>query len=187
MKSLKANIIFSSFLVLLFLSSCKKEDCGDPTSLTDPVYFQFEAKNYAWGIFHAGWFIDQNGNFDYFNLPDPWKEPDSLGYISKNDLLTNLEQADSVVYSISMHELQNKVSLIDDIDENKLSEIEQVAADTGTSSLYCYKWDNVKGKYKRIILETEGDFRQFNLDPEAQELASWLIALGKEGGILDWH
>ncbi|MEP6647139.1 MAG: hypothetical protein ABJC12_08610 [Saprospiraceae bacterium] len=186
MKIFKASSLFFILGMVLNLSSCEK-DCTDPITLTNPVYFQFEAKNYAWGLFHSGWFIDKNGKFDYFNLPASWNEPDSSGYISKTDLLSNLEQADTVVYSISMHELQSQARLIDDVDENKLSEIEHVAADIGISSLYCYKRDSAKGKYKRILLETRGDILQYNLDPEAMELTSWLIAVGKEGRVLDWN
>ncbi|MFZ1678676.1 MAG: hypothetical protein WBP41_13820 [Saprospiraceae bacterium] len=179
------TIIFSLFTGLV-LTSCDK-DCGDANPIKDPVYFQYEAKNYAWGLYHVGWYIDNKGNFDYYNLPEDLVEPDSSGYISKSNLLANLAKADSVVYNISIHDLQNQIGLIDAVDENKFSEIEHVGADIGIVNLYCYRWDKNRNLYKRLLLATGGDFIQYNLDPEARELTAWMIAIGDESGTFSWH
>src|SRR6185503_10228978 len=128
-----------SFIPLLFMTACDK-DCVESVPVNEPVYFQFEAKNYAWGLYHTGWFIDKQGKFDYYNLPVNWNEPDSLGFISKEELISNLEQADSVIYQISVNDLQNQISLISEVDDNSFSEIEHVGADIGRLDLYCFKW-----------------------------------------------
>ncbi|MEP6793205.1 MAG: hypothetical protein ABJB16_02680 [Saprospiraceae bacterium] len=179
------TLIFSLFAGLV-LTSCDK-DCGEANPVKDPVYFQYEAKNYAWGFYHVGWYIDSKGKFNYYNLPEDLVEPDSTGYISKTDLLSNLAKADSIVYSISIHDLQNQIGLIDEVDENKFSEIEHVGADIGIVNLYCYRWDKNRSLYKRILLATGGDFIQYNLDPEGRELTAWMIAIGDESGTFSWH
>ncbi|HZV70961.1 MAG TPA: hypothetical protein VFG10_15500 [Saprospiraceae bacterium] len=191
MKSIPMNLLKTSFLLMslvfiLSLNSCDK-DCGEPNSFNDPVYFQYDAQNFAWGIYHVGWFIDKNGDFRSYDLPANWNEPDSLGYISKSDLESNLGKADSIIYHISIPELQNQVALINDVDDDKFSAIENVGADIGTVELFCYKWDEGHNAYKRIRLVTGGDFKQENLDPEAKELAAWLIALGEESGSFYWY
>jgi hypothetical protein len=95
-------LCFSLFTGLI-LTSCDK-DCDEVNPVKDPVYFQYEAINYAWGFYHVGWYIDSKGNFDYYRLPQYPIEPDSSGYISKVDLLDNLAKADSIVYNISIHD-----------------------------------------------------------------------------------
>ncbi|MBK9981885.1 MAG: hypothetical protein IPP15_05585 [Saprospiraceae bacterium] len=186
MKYLNLFALILSLFTGLVLSSCDKE-CNESNSLKDPVYFQYEARNYAWGFYHVGWYIDNKGNFDYYSLPEDLVEPDSSGYISKANLLANLTKADSIVYNISIHALQNQVELIDAVDEKKFSEIEHVGADIGIVNLYCYQWDKNRNLYKRFLLATGGDFIQYNLDPEARELTAWMIAIGDESGTFSWH
>lgn len=186
MKYLCLSIVVLGIMTCLCLTSCEK-DCGDANPLKDPVYFQYEAKNYAWGLYHVGWYIDNQGHFDFYNLPEDLVEPDSSGYISKSDLLSNLSKADSIVYTIPVPDLQNQVRLIESVDEDKFSEIEHVGADIGIVNLYCYRWDKNHNQYKRLLLVTGGDFIQYNLDPEARELTTWLIAMGEESGTFSWH
>jgi len=186
MNLIKISFFLMSLVSILSLSSCDK-DCGEANPFNDPVYFQYEARNYAWGLYHVGWFVDKKGDFQYYNLPENWIEPDSLGYISKSDLVSNLGKADSVIYHISIHELQNQVRLIEDVDDDAFSEIDHVGADIGIVSLFCYKWDSAHNKYKRILLLMGGDFKQENLDPEAKELAAWMIAIGEASGSFSWH
>jgi hypothetical protein len=169
----------------ILFASCEK-DCPAGHPLDELVYFQYEAKNYAWGLYHAGWYIDQGGNFNYYNLPASWNEPDSLGYISKEDLLENLEKADTVIYQVSQHELQNQARIIDFVDDDSFSEIQHVGADIGRLDLFCFQWNPILSKYKRILLATSGDFSQFNKDPEAMELTTWLIAQGELSGYFNW-
>ena len=119
------KVILISLLSIILFASCEK-DCPPGHSSEEPVYFQYEAKNYAWGIFHSGWYIDQDGKFNYYNLPSEWNEPDSLGYISKEELLENLEKADTVIYQVSEQELDNQVSLIDYVDDDSFSEIQHL-------------------------------------------------------------
>ena len=185
MKNFKTAIYIILLFVVISLVSCDK-DCGDASPVREPVYFQYESTNYACGYFQAGWYIDQSGNFNYYNLPADWNEPDSLGFISKDDLLSNLQKTDSVIYHISIDILQNQIALIDKVDENSFSDIQHIGADIGRKDLFCFKWDANHSKYKRILLAYSGDFAQHNLDPEAQELTAWLIAVGEKSGYFSW-
>jgi len=166
-------------------SSCEK-DCVDGTIDPHPVYFQYEILNYAWGHFHAGWYIDDEGNFNYYNLPQNWNEPDSNGYISEAALLSNFEKADSIIYHVSVESLQNQIAIIDDVDADKYSEVQFLAADAGKMEFYCFKWDKNRSAYQRISLAYTGDFAQHNLDPEAKGLTAWLIAEGEQSGFFAW-
>lgn len=186
MKYLSISTITLSLLAIIFLTSCDKE-CVESNLLEDPVYFQFDALNYAWGLYHIGWFIDNKGKFHEYNLPESWIEPDTLGYISKQDVLSNLAKADSVVYSITESELKKQVALIEDVDEKSFSEPDHVGADIGLVNLFAYRWDKNHQAYKRILLATGGDVEQHNLDREAIELTAWLVALGEASGTFSWH
>ncbi len=185
MKHFRSGIYFIFLFAIILLGSCEK-DCGESDPVNDPVYFQYEATNYAWGYYHAGWYVDQLGNFNYYIFPGDWNEPDSLGFISKDDLLSNLQKVDSVIYHISIDALQNQISLIDQVDGDSFSNLQLIGADIGRLELFCFKWDASRSKYKRTLLAYSGDFAQHNLDPEAQELTAWLIAVGENSGFFSW-
>lgn len=173
--------IFTLILILftgLFFTSCDNE-CGNDAFFQDPVYFQYDYENFAWGHQHYGWYVDNGGDFNYYELPEDWILPDSNGYISKEDLKSNLHQADTILYHISQNDLLHQINIIENVDEN-LSEIEGGSFDGGTASLYCFRWDKQKMKYQRILLSTFGDFIQSNHDLEAIELNAWLVAISEQ-------
>ena len=166
-------------------TSCEK-DCIEGNIDPHPVYFQYEIVNNAWVPYHAGWYIDDAGNFNYYNLPQNWNEPDSAGYISESALLSNFEKADSIIYHVNHESLQNQISLIEEVDVDEYSELQTLAADAGRMEFFCFKWDKSRSAYQRISLAYTGDFTQHNLDPEAKGLTAWLIAVGEESGFFTW-
>lgn len=173
-KCLLATVFLSITLI-----SCEKET---PVVKNGIVFFQHEYKNYAWGIFHSGWFIDSLGNVRFYNLPSDWKEPDSDGYISEDDLLSNLQFADSILYQLAIDEMSGMVSLIDHIDERRIQVKVRHIYDAGDSSLYYYSWDAQAAKYKRVLIWSRGYFSETNIGISALTLIEKLKVVGSKAG-----
>lgn len=167
------NILIAIFLYTVVSISCEKDNYQ---ILSDqPVLFQFNYINYAWGYQHTGWFIDPYGSIHGYNLPNKWVFPESDGYISKIDLLTNLRSADKeYVYRISSSELATYTNLIIRASNGAISDLVNAACDAGVASYNCYIWDTGKQKYKAVLLKQDGDFEQKNTSKEAEKITDWL-------------
>lgn len=166
----------------MIISSCEKSDINvdnQTQKLNLQILFQFEYINYAWGYSHSGWFIDNEGNVKGYNVPNDWRIVDSLSYISKDDLIYNYNQTDTLYSQIDSIILNEKTRLIQNTLNGELSEINCHGADIGGFSLYCYFWDNMNSKHKRVLLARTGDCEQINTSTEAKELTEYLIQVGK--------
>jgi len=173
------KFLFATFILSTAFISCEKES---PLAKNGIVFFQHEYKNYAWGISHSGWFIDSLGNVRFYNLPSDWKEADNDGYISEDDLMSNLQSADSILYQLSLNELNGMVSLIDNIDERRIQVKVRHIYDAGDSSLYYYSWDAQAAKYKRVLIWGRGYYSEDNIGVSAQQLIEKLKVVGGKAG-----
>jgi len=179
MKSILSFIayVISTFTIIIFTSSCNKDDSNRNTQNLGHILFQYDYVNWAWGYQHAGWFIDSSGNVKGYNLPHNWKYADSLGYILKDSLELNYNNTDTLLFQVEKQELLEKAKMIEKTINGKLSAKTHTAFDAGSAVLYCYYWDRKKGAYKIIFLAESGDFEQHNLDTSGIALSNWLISI----------
>lgn len=183
---MKKSVLYLLLVLPLFFTIAGCEDlASEPEVPTDNkpkdtlqseqlVYFQVVYRNYAWGFQHNGYYIDAKGNAHRYNLPATWIGCDSLSEISAEDLKKNLEQCDSIVPFKLQLDLQEKILLIDRIDQSNISTRTNRGADMGACSYFAFTYNNETKKYKRIFLETIGDWSYKNESLEAIELCNWL-------------
>lgn len=160
--------------------SCDKDCEGQPGELNSFALFQYEFRNEAWGHQHEGWFVDIDGNIGKYELPSEWNEPDSLGFLTEEELAFNIEFADDIIGDIRNSELNTYTTLMNEVNPFELSNLAVVGADGGNSYLYGYQWKPSSGRFHRVLLARGTDYSQRNLDPDAVEITEWLIDLGKE-------
>lgn len=176
--------------VLLLLSitlmsvSCNKENL--PEDLTQPVLFQYEYVNHAWGYNHFGWMIDNEGKVRGFNLPKTWNRTDDMNYISKEDLIENLNQTDTLYSSVENSKLLNHFENRFDMMGAKMDTSDVFMADAGVGGLYAYVWDTSVEKYKMILLATRGDISVTNTNSKAKSAVKWLKSVGEETDRFSW-
>jgi len=175
MKGNKTN--FTILLtILMALGSCGENEYDPPES--QPVYFEYNYINFAWGYQHHGWLIDGNGFVRYFESPDSFRTADSSGYITLEDLEFNLGQTDSIIDQVDRKELEEYVDCISGAASGEIGELKNIAADAGTSVLTCYRYDGSRDRYQQVFLAQSGDWEQFNLSAEAEKLVTWLRGFG---------
>jgi hypothetical protein len=169
------SLIQFRFLLLLSLliiaCSSKKEDTL--INKEQPVYFQYNYINWAWGYQHSGWLIDNKGNVNYYNKPADWRNGDQDG-ISYDDLIYNLSQTDSVIAKIDPLILKEKIKLIKDAIDGEISPETHTAYDAGVWALLAYYYDNNTKKYRTVFLAESGDVSSYNKDTAAIQLTNWL-------------
>jgi hypothetical protein len=168
-------IFFGLCAIGLSFSSCKKDDKAD-----NPIahgYFQYSFVYSAWSNINAGWIIDKSGNVKSYENPQKWNEPDSLGYISEQQLIENLSHCDSLINTIASSDLTYYNTLVESASKGQMTPRKRGGADMGAQRFYCYWYDKSKGKYKQIILSQYGDVIFSNTDSSAIKIDSWLMTI----------
>jgi len=165
---MKQTIIIT--IVLFCLLGCNKKKYES----IPHGYYTFEVENWAWGHQHNGWIIDADGNVMSFNLPANWKRPDSLGFISEEDILDNLSKCKNKIKNITARKLYENNKLLEGAAIGSFSEKENTANDMGWIQYSCYQFDVEKGLYKKIKLHVEGDWSFHNESNEAKEITAWM-------------
>lgn len=171
-------------LPLFFLSACDKEDLD--RDLTQPVVFQYEYVNHAWGFSHAGWMIDTEGNVKGFNLPENWNKPDQDGFISKEDLVENLAMTDTLYARVDNSKLLRHFGNRFDMLKGRMDTSDQNMADAGVGSLLVYVWNEKEEAYETVLLASKGDVSVTNKSTEAKSAVSWLKSVGEETDRFFW-
>jgi len=171
---MKKNIMNTGVLVTMLVAMGSCEDCEYDPPEDQPVYFEYNYINHAWGYQHHGWLIDGDGYVRYFESPDSFRTADSSGYMTPEDLEYNLGQTDSIVDQVDPEELQGYIDCISGAAKGEIGESINIAADAGASVLTCYMYDQVMDAYLKVFLAQSGDWEQFNLSAEAEKLVSWL-------------
>jgi hypothetical protein len=163
-------------LLAILLGACEELNYDGPED--QPVYFEYNYINHAWGFQHHGWLIDGEGYRRYFNLPDSFRVPDSTGYLSLEALEYNVGQADSIIDQVDGDELAKYMDYIPGAADGEIGKSQVIAADAGASVLSCYLYDPAKDAYRYVFLAQSGDWEQFNLSEEAGVLVDWLVDFG---------
>lgn len=177
----KTNYLSGVLVALVMLFSCQSSQDETPTEQPElpaelEVLFQYEYINWAWGYQHSGWFIDNHGKRRKFDISESgnWKNTDSDGYISKDDLAFNFAKATEITQQISLSVVVQNEQLISGTVDGDLSEPESGGADMGAFAYFCYAWNEELQMYKKQLLSVEGDWTQHNISQEAIALTHWL-------------
>jgi hypothetical protein len=143
---------------------------------TQKILFQFSYTNWAWGYVNQGFFIDNSGEVRGYHVNESvlWNWANNSGYITEEALEANFNSATSVLTRISSQELYCRYLMIGSASKGTLSEGKNTACDAGAAVYLCYQWDASQDKYKQILLSMEGDWTQYNQNPTAISLTSWL-------------
>jgi hypothetical protein len=167
------------WILLGCVFGCEKESVEVYEGPEDqPVLFEYRYVNHAWAYSELGWLIDSNGDVHYYSLPEDFRLPDSTSYLSHEDLLHNLAQADSSIHGLEAEDLEYYTGLIAAAAEGKIGKVESVAADAGGSVLSCYMYDAHKDMYRYVFLASSGDWQQSNESNEAKILVEWMKDFG---------
>lgn len=173
MKLLPLSLILVSLTIIL--SNCSKVKIDDPViAINQLVIFQFEYMNAAWGYQHFGYMVDSSGNVYTYKLPDKWVFCDSTGTISETNMLSNLNETDSISYKIDKQELHAKLSLIGPALKGSLSAPRHEMCDAGIASYCVYTYDTARKTYKRFLLKQWGDIMIDNNSPAADSICTWM-------------
>ena len=181
------NLMYKTIISILILAivivSCKKEDLNE---FNQPVLFEYEYINHAWLYTHKGWMMDEEGNVRGFKLPEEWNNPDEKGYITKQELVDNLEQADTLYTTVDESDLLNHFNNRFDMQGAITDTSDVIMADAGIGTLYVYVWDEEVEKYEKVLLASKGDLSVTNMNSSAKSAVSWLVDIGKQTDRFFW-
>ena len=162
--------------MILFLSGCTK-DGFKSIQPGQQIYFQVEGLNYAWGIYHAGIFIDSVGNVMGYNHPGKWNFQDESGNIPGIKIMENFEQTDTTITIIQKDTLYKYTNKIYFASKGQLTDPVIKMVDAGVTRYSAYLYDLKSGMYKEILLKQTGDQFIDNQSPEANQICNWLLRI----------
>jgi hypothetical protein len=185
---MKKTAVLSILLVaILAFNGCMKENCGYDPEANQPVLFQYEYINYAWGYRHHGFLIDSDGNIKGFLQPEKWIFPDSTGMLKKVDLEYNLAQCDTSFGKVDRDVLHENFNKLGDIREGKIMDNGIVMADAGTGVLSGWYWNAKAGKYESVFLISNGDYSRVNTHSSVKDMVEWLKSVGEKTDRFYWY
>jgi hypothetical protein len=170
-------------IFILLLCSCEKNSSSD---IVQPVVFEYEYINYAWGYRHLGWMIDEGGRIKGFNLPQNWNDTDKDMIISKEDLRENLNQADTLFGYADNSEMLKHYNNRFDFLKGDLDTSGIFMADAGIGALYAYIWSDDHAGYRKVLLAQKGDISVTNTSSQAKSAVKWLRETGEGTGRFYW-
>ena len=171
-------------ILLIGLISCDKEDCDCRSDA--PVLFQYEFVNHAWGYRHQGFLIDPDGKVLGFKNPKDWRFPDSLGFLSEEDLALNREYCDTLCGTVDEDSLWEFYEDLEKISNKTIKDHGMMMADAGTGVLSGWVWNEEKEAYENIFLRSNGDLFKENTDPKAEAIVNWLKRTGEKSNLFWW-
>ncbi len=170
--------IIRALVILVFglsIVGCEKEYL--PSNVKHS-FFQCSFINYAWIYTNSGWVIDQDGNLRFYENPQHWNFPDNEGYITEEKLLENLNSCNnSNISVVSPENLAKYNSMVSGASKGSMSKPESRGADMGAISYCCYWFDELKGKYKYVLLSQTGDVYTYNTSKSSKRLDQWLKSI----------
>lgn len=169
--------IFALSTILIVLMN----GCLDPeefnTAEAGKLLFQSEYTNHAWGYNHNGWMMDSTGQVKRFQKSANWVFPDSLGYISAVDMYKNISACDSVLEQISAIDFMLYAEKAIRCANGPMSKASNTMADAGEHIYAFYLYEPSSNRYKRVILDMNGDWSQQNLATKSQEIVDWMKSI----------
>ncbi|MFH0762105.1 MAG: hypothetical protein V2A67_11440 [Bacteroidota bacterium] len=182
---MKLISVYIAALVLGGISfSCSKEKCH--CEKDQPVLFQYEYINYAWGYRHHGFMISPDGVIHGFRQPAEWKEYDSTGLISSANLEYNLNRCDTVFGTVDTDTLNAFFNQIEEIRNGEIKDIGVYMADAGTGVFLAWYWNSDESMYERVFLISNGDTNLENTNAKVDDLVEWLKRTGQKTDRFYW-
>jgi len=181
----KISVYLAALILGGMFLSCTKEKCN--CEKDQPVLFQYEHINYAWGYQHHGFMISPDGNIHGFSQPAEWKEYDSTGMISSADLEFNLNQCDTVFGTVDSDSLKKFFNQIEEIRTGEIKDTEIYMADAGTGVLSAWYWSSTDNLYERVFLISHGDMNLENTNGKVDKLVEWLKKTGQKTDRFYWY
>jgi len=186
------SILIVGLLTLIYFSSCKEKkvdfECEDFEHMSytkdndQQVYFQFDQFNYGAFYIHNGFYIDSAGRCYFSNdLPftyEGWELPDSSGFISKENMSTNIGYFDTVCVTLSREELLSKTDIIRDASNGTIYE---GLRNLTYISYSAYIYNSVYQRYEQVLLYSfNGETESLNSSCAAIEIYNWMDSLFNE-------
>ncbi|NMC41296.1 MAG: hypothetical protein GYA43_09020 [Bacteroidales bacterium] len=167
--------LFFLFLFALLPSvGCKKAYI---VSEGQKILFQYDYMNYAWGYQHNGFIIDTEGNVLEYNKPEKWNSPGKDNILTQAEIEENLESCTPSGQKIPSYELRKFAKYIDNIAASKISARRRKGADSGSHIYYCFQYMESEGRYRAVVIRTEGDFESENLNFYSKRTVDWLRSI----------
>jgi hypothetical protein len=185
---MKKSIVFFILLAAFVgLNSCLKENCNcDPVS-DQPVLFQYEYYNNAWGFNHYGFLIDNDGKIHDFHKPKDWISPDSAGMITKDGLEHNLAQCDTVSGTVDKDDLKDWFEEVEYLRDGKIVDTGVYMADAGEATFSAWYWNKKESKYENVFIVSSGDQNEYNDNVSLSKVVKWLREIGSESSRFFWY
>lgn len=171
-------------LIVLMFSSCYKE--VEPNDINQAVVFEYEFENHAWIYTHFGWMIDENGDVKGYTRTDDWNSADENGFISKNDLISNLGMTDTLYFNTDKDKFVDFFEDRFEVLNGTIDTAEQHTADAGVGAMYIYVWDTDKEMYKKQLLASRGDLNTTNQSAPVDSMIKWLKEIGEQTDRFFW-
>lgn len=165
--------------------SCDKE--VNHGNITQAVVFEYEFINHAWIYTHFGWLIDENGEVKGYQRTDGWKDVDENGFISKEDVIANLNLTDTVYFIVNRDKMLDYFEDRYDLLTGQIDTTGPYMADAGMGSLFIYVWDVNEEKYQKQLLAARGDINLTNNHPKAKSIIDWLTEIGDQTDRFFWR
>jgi hypothetical protein len=168
------NIFF--LLCVILLMSCEKQKGNEKfPNAHQLILFQIEYINHAWGFSHNGFLIDSSGVVTSFKYPHNWNYPDSTGYMGESAMEDNINQLDTISFTINKSEMLKYFDKLEKISDGELIVPAYRAYDAGKTDFSGFIYDSNKKQYKHVLIKRVGDFPIDNNSPEAEEVFRWLL------------
>jgi hypothetical protein len=180
----KISLYLIAILLGGLILSCSRETCDCKED--QPVLFQYEYINYAWGYRHHGFMIGADGTIHGFRQPAAWKEYDSAGMISRDDLEFNLGQCDTLFGNVDQDSLCDYFDQVKDIRTGEIKDLGIYMADAGTGVLSAWYPTLSDSIYERVFLISNGDSNLKNTHEKAGDLINWLKKTGLKTDRFYW-
>jgi len=178
---MKKSMIMLLTLIIagMFVSCDKDEIIALPSS--QQILFECYYSNYAWGLVHKGFFINNKGKImTYSQYPDGgyksdigWNFPDSEGNISAKALMENVRKTTVRDTSINIDTLKKYAGMIYLVTNDDFTEYPQMF-DAGIVVYTCYQYNENTKTYKQISLSENGDWVKINNNEYAKQISDWL-------------
>lgn len=178
------RILLFISIFIIGISSCKKEEIIE--EVISPVLFEYEYTNFAWGVQHFGWMIDDENAVRGFSLPDNWNYPDEDGFLSEQELTENLAKSDTTYFSVEDYFLLKHYDERFNFEGAVIDTSDLQMADAGIGALYVYVWNIQLEKFKRVLLASRGDINMDNGHSQAGPAVTWLETIGKQTDRFFW-
>lgn len=163
--------LFLTFLLVLLITGCRKNySISDKQS----ILFQFDYVNYAWGIQHNGYIIDNKGNILVYNDPEDWNFPDNDLILDADQVAENISKCTVTSLKIPGDELHKYTNYIENIASSKVTALKNVAADAGTTEFICYQFSESNKIYRGYLIKMDGDFTCENLNFFSKKVVTWM-------------